>query len=244
VLFLFRNKRNGSEYLDTYEEVNTPEDRDTWDGWFYEEAKEPKELNKYLEISYSDANGNVTKRKVRVSKFDENWHGGTIFGHCELRKQNRTFRFDRITSCVDLETGEIIDNVKNYIISCYKSSPEYSCERIWNNSYEYLKALIYVCKADGQYRKAEKILVRDEIRSIANDDRITDKMVDNMMSYVDIPTLHSFKIAVGRVEKSKELRSRLYPISERIVKTQKNVTAVEQEALDYIEKKIKPLTTA
>lgn len=119
------------------------------------------------------------------------------------------------------------------------SIPESALEpcNLIKEHYDVLRVLLYVGKADGQYRKAEKVVVRDACRKLANDERVTDEMVDDIISRIEAPGVHSFKLAVGRLAKSQGLRIDLLEVSKQIVDTQSNITANEQEALDYLTKR-------
>lgn len=211
-------------------------DKDAWEGDFYE-AENPLDVKKSFDIVYTDGNGKTTERIVDVQKFDEQLHGGIVLGHCRMRKANRTFRFDRISKCIDIETGELITDIPSYLKSAYELSPEASRDNLIKEHYDVLRVLLYVGKADGQYRKAEKVVVRDACRKLANDERVTDEMVDDIISRIEAPGVHSFKLAVGRLAKSQGLRIDVLEVSKQIVDTQSNITANEQEALDYLTKR-------
>ncbi|WP_225548113.1 WYL domain-containing protein [Chromobacterium violaceum] len=57
-----------------------------------------------LLLFYGDAAGQATEREVNVFGYDPD--GGSIEAFCQLRKENRTFRLDRIQRAIDLDTGE------------------------------------------------------------------------------------------------------------------------------------------
>ena len=67
-------------------------------------------------------------------------------GHCELRNATRTFRFDRIKKCVDLETGELITDVKKYLNERYEKSPEKSTEILSSDYIDVLKGCLFCSK--------------------------------------------------------------------------------------------------
>jgi hypothetical protein len=95
--------------------------------------------------------------------------------------------------------------------------------------------LLFVAKADGQFREAEKLVIRPHIRELAADPRITDKMIDRLFQELEVPSRQAFKIAVGRVVSEQLVDpSRLDAICREIVATQKAISPGEQEALDYI----------
>ncbi|MBO7512550.1 MAG: hypothetical protein J6T54_06235 [Fibrobacter sp.] len=57
------------------------------------------------EIVYTDHEGEKTTRKISVLKFD----GRLIDAFCFLRGEERTFYVKRISECIDLSTGEVIN---------------------------------------------------------------------------------------------------------------------------------------
>lgn len=188
-----------------------------------------------LSICYESGSGEVTQRGVSVTDFDEN----EIVGFCHLREQNRTFLYSRISSCVDVKTGEAIDDVNAYLQDVYKQSPRYSADLLYQNHYETLQVLLYVGKADGQLRAEERKVIAAACKVITGDVRITEDIANDLIDSVGIPSLHSFKIAVGKVAKRGDMAmmKRLLIASKTIVNTQKHVTATEQEALDYMAKR-------
>ena len=106
---------------------------DAWEGWFFS-AEEPHIVEAKLKIKYVDSNGNASERRVDVQKFDRNLYGGTFIGYCHLRMAKRTFRFDRIVEVVDLESGELVLNIGDWLYDRYKSSPRYDLDHLLRSS--------------------------------------------------------------------------------------------------------------
>ena len=127
-----------SSGFDEYDDED--EDRDAWEGSFWD-ASDPKKLTVHVEIEYVDGNKAVTTRSVRIREFDNELYGGIIMGHCELRNATRTFRFDRIKKCIDLETGELIKDVKRFLNERYEKSPEKTTEILATDYIDVLKVI-------------------------------------------------------------------------------------------------------
>jgi len=224
-----------------FDDEEDDEDRDSWEGGFWD-ASNPKRLTAHVEFEYIDGNKSVTTRAVRIREFDNELNGGIIMGHCKLRNSTRTFRLDRITKCVDLETGELITDVKKYLNERYENSPERSTEILTTDYIDVLKVIYFVAKADGQYRKEEKEVISLYVRKLMSDDRITAKMIDEILKAIDVPTMQGFKLALGRVLKGGEVNPELLALCcQEIVDTQKSVHPMEKEALEYIGKKLSAL---
>lgn len=67
-----------------------------------------------FEITYRDRFGEVTRRTIKPLVRSE--AGDPIItSYCDLRREVRTFRASRIIECVDLETGEVIENLADRV---------------------------------------------------------------------------------------------------------------------------------
>ncbi len=72
-----------------------------------------------LRIVYKDENGTTTRRDIRVINYSESNSNGLIMAYCHLRNDIRTFREDRVAECFDLQTGEVISDLSNYLKSIH-----------------------------------------------------------------------------------------------------------------------------
>ena len=64
-------------------------------------------------------------------------------------------------------------------------------------------------------------------------------MIDEIFSSLEPPTLHAFKLAVGRIGKTEATaRALLLKAAEDMVATQKTVHPAEKEALEYMRKRL------
>jgi hypothetical protein len=210
---------------------------DSWEGSFWE-VPSPIPVHAEFRIEYQDGSGEVSTRSIEVRKFGEMPYGALIIAYCRLRDATRTFRSDRIKSCVDEQTGEAISDVTAFLKAKYESSPEFSTDKLYEDEYDALRVLLYMGKADGQLRAAEKTVIAEACRSMASDTSITDKLVGDMLTEMETPTLHAFKLAIGRLAKRPaETKATVLETAIKIVATQKTVHPAEQEALDYMAKR-------
>lgn len=69
--------------------------------------------NLKLHISYVDLKGSKTERDIIVKKYNSRY----IQAFCLLRREQRTFKIGSIVSCYDSNTGEVIDDIKEYLKS-------------------------------------------------------------------------------------------------------------------------------
>jgi hypothetical protein len=213
------------------------EDRDAWEGSFWE-VQEPVTCKAKLRFNYTDATGRKTERTVDVRQMGGYVDTTLLIGHCSLRDATRTFRTDRITNCVDVDTGEVVKDVVAHLKKRYEESPEHSRDTLLEEEYDTLRVLLYMGKADGQLRAAEKLIIRETCASLASDSRMTDATIDDMFNTMDVPTLQAFKLAVGRLAKREQTsRDVVLGAAEKMIATQKTIHPAEQEAIDYMRKR-------
>lgn len=237
--FLKKNNKNSTKYkpIEVERHKDPNESKDAWEGSFWE-AENPRQIEALLAFNYIDGNNEKTHRKVRLKQFDNKLFGGMFIGHCLLRNATRTFRYDRISDAIDLESGEIISDISHWLSSKYELSPEFSRDNLLENDYDILRILLFIGKADGQFRKDERSIVASTCRLISDNSEITDEMVQEMFDNLEVPSYRAFQLAVGRVSKKQNsIKSIVLDAVEKMIATQKNVNVIEEEAVKYIKSK-------
>jgi len=73
-------------------------------------------INLNLFITYQDSGGSVSERQIKAHKTDGSRY---LYAHCLLKNGPRTFRIDRIQSCTDVDSGEVIKNIPLYFKNKY-----------------------------------------------------------------------------------------------------------------------------
>lgn len=266
LFFYYKKKKKKKKYNrstvtfeTTFSKSTTKLDKDSFEGWFYDEVKDYISINKYYKIKYKDANNNLTNRKIYIKKYGNSSFGGFILAHCELRNENRTFRIDRILECIDDETGEFIENISLYFQNIYLNSEEYK-NKIENEKYKQekeisqkyhdeflakyntlLKIIIYLVRCDGSFNAKEKAIIKELFENLEEDNKLlTDKFLNKVLSNISLPTERIFKISVNKF-----IKENLYPnidlveLSNNIIATQKTIHPSEEEALKFIIEKYK-----
>jgi hypothetical protein len=212
-------------------------DKDEWEGSFWE-VTQPLPTKAKLRLKYTDGAGRKTERTVDVRQFGALGSYTLLIGHCNMRDATRTFRSDRIESCIDEETGEVVSDACAYLQTKYDQSPDRTKDLLLEGEYDTLRVLLYIGKADGQLRAAEKAVIRETCIAITKDSRLTDNTIEELFINMDVPTIQAFKLAVGRLAKrDMAAQAVVMTAAEKMVATQKTVHQAEQEALDYMKKR-------
>jgi len=195
-----------------------------------------------VELLYENADEEINRRIVRISSYDGSAYLNCF---CELRDEPRTFRIDRIQEAVDVETGELIENLPDWLEKKYQQTPHYLISTAFSNLRDEVDVLFYMGKADGRLMAAERDIIYTFAREITEKDELTDQKIEEYLKTLAIPSYYSFKLAFGRIcEKSPAMAKKVMAASEAIVHTQKKIHPAEKKALDYMATMLAPNKSA
>jgi len=232
-------------------EVKTNRD-DNFEGWFYEEVEEYFPSNSQFRIKYRDGKGQETERVIDIYKFGEAQHGWFFLAYCQLREGNRTFRSDRVLECVDMKTGEYVNDPSALLLERWHNSNEYKAllerirkreereaetafiENYLNEHSALLKTLLYLVRCDGRFDMHEKAIVKEVLEYINNDDLPSDKTLEKIYKKIALPTYGSFQASVRKLIQEAKYSIDIIDIAQRIVNTQSTVHPNEEQALNYL----------
>lgn len=117
-------------------------------------------INARLKIIFEDRNGNETERVIATQSVDLNGGDGTVYAFCALRNGYREFRISQIKSCIDMSTGEMIDDIPGWLKSKYEETDDFQVDSFLEAHGAALTALNFVSRADGAMRKAERLAIK------------------------------------------------------------------------------------
>lgn len=248
IWLIFRNSRKKPKVIGTIEirvRENLPAppaqpDMPEKDRWEVNESEVAYKfpVKAVLHFRYVDGGGLATERTVDVRECGPYLGDTMIAAHCRLRDARRTFLVSRIKNCFDEETGEVVNDVAQYLRDRYEQSPDGALDRWLADEYDVLRVLLYAAKADGFLRKPEKAIIAAHCREAINDSRVTDDMIADVLGRLEVPSVHVFRRIVGSLKsKAVESRNQIIETVEKIIATDKKIHPAEQEALDYLRKR-------
>jgi hypothetical protein len=74
---------------------------------------EPVPVSARLRIRYVDSYGGKTLREIHIHSFDA--PTGIVTAYCSLRHDLRTFYVDRMKNAVDLDSGELVPDMRRFL---------------------------------------------------------------------------------------------------------------------------------
>jgi hypothetical protein len=232
-IFFKKSKPRSTPKRQVIKTDTTPTQPDAIEGDFWE-VEHPKPSDVHVHLIYKDGNG---LRTVNIKAFATNGEG-SFSAQCLMRNAHRTFLFDRVEQAIDPSTGEIINNLHQWLLTRYNNTPQGKASNIALDNLDLLKVLLYVAKADGRMTAAEIAVIStaaSEITGVEMDIEAT-KFALNMLS---TPSISGFKQAFGRLANKKpDIATKAMKAVQGLVNTEKTIHPSEQEALDYIYKKM------
>lgn len=108
------------------------------------------------EIAYIDGNDQRTMRIIRTKRLQTFYDDDFLEAFCFMRKANRTFRLSRITSFINLETGELISDVYQHLLGEFLTSHPGRLRTLQNALLHELHVLLFVARIDGKVTVAER----------------------------------------------------------------------------------------
>lgn len=99
------------------------EEKDNWERFNYYGAKTLPGKGRYR-ISYEDQRGLRTEREIQVKRVYENGGEYALDAHCFLRNAHRSFVNEQIRRAINVDTGEIVENLARHAMAQYNDSDE------------------------------------------------------------------------------------------------------------------------
>jgi hypothetical protein len=110
-----------------------------------------------FDISYVDADHIPSTRRIEVNGFSDFEHKTYVEAWCHLRRDQRSFRADRIEEMVSASSGEIIERPRDYVRTMrevlYEPGKDYAS--IMAKARPGLMALIWIARSDNDLSEAE-----------------------------------------------------------------------------------------
>jgi hypothetical protein len=221
---------------DQYDQFGFPE-QDAWEGSVYELGGRPQRCDVKLAFRYTDSNGATTNRQIRTKAFVP-WLNDDhlVLGFCNYRKANRSFATSQMQDVIDLETGECLDDVddflvRNYEVSDYKKIDDFIDERM-----NVVECLLYLARLDGNLTKTQKTIIYDYIKQASAAAFLTDAIILNLIKdFADDLSPQKFRKLLTQMQREQpEGFAELCDLGEKVVSARRGDAAGGRAALALI----------
>lgn len=120
-----------------------------------------------FEVDYVDAQGVPTRRRIEVRSLSE--YDGRLYidAWCHLRRDERSFRSDRIRTMINCQTGEIVTDPRQHLRHAVRRhfEPGADYKSVMAKAMPGLRPLIWIARVDHELSEAEMDVLVDFVRA-------------------------------------------------------------------------------
>jgi hypothetical protein len=133
-----------------------------------------------------------------------------------------------------------VEDLAHDAIAQYNDSGEGRALAAIDKEWMGVAALVFVCRADGQMRKAERAIVAEYLKKRCSDVLLDDAELDSAIKVLGEPDHREFKRIIRdlRTAGDRDRLADLLDCAKRIVETQKTVAPMEKAALEILEEAV------
>lgn len=211
---------------------------------FIEETDLPEDieilkLNSLALISYEDAKGQKSIRRVTIKNIYENHNDEyMISAFCHERNAYRTFKLSRILELTDIETGEIFNNPKEYFVERFENSPIGNVVQAFQKLEDEILILAFMARADGFLRQKERQIISNYIKNKI-DGNFDNEILDNEIRKIYCES-NDFKKSIKKLKNNSSFdKNTLFNSLTDIVNSDKKTDPIEIGILEHIRQEFK-----
>lgn len=196
-----------------------------------------------LRLTYEDGSGEQSERLVDVRLFADSAWGPQLLGHCHTRNATRTFKIDRIKSCVDEISNSDVSDVYNHLFDLYEKTPAYSFDQVAAKHTDTLRASIHLAGCAGFNEAEQASIIRQICHQLSGDKRIGTEPVSRFLAQYSGPQAsgvdQTFRLIAGRLNKSLSPNNKeaVIRLCAKIAGMKGPINTGSQEAIDYLAKR-------
>ena len=197
-----------------------------------------------LVLRYVDSKGNGTQRIVDVRLFADTPYGAMLHGHCRYADAERSFKIERIQHCVDLNSGETIEDVYSHLVSLYEKTPECSFNRVIDRHIDTLRATMQIAQGNGFSLNEQAKVIQQICQKVSKDQRISLELARALVEAYSAPERtgldQTFRLIAGRLDKSLSTTEKesVLKLCTRVAELKGAPSPSARELLEYITKRL------
>lgn len=196
-------------------------------------------LNTLAQISYIDAHGQKSDRRITMKSLQQGIDNDYLIqSYCHEKKSERTFKLSRISSLIDMETGEVFADPRKYFLDRIQDSPIGKITKCFQDFETEILILTFVARADGFLRKKEREIIMNFVNqksSFPLDVKLMDDEIRRI--YCDSS---DFRTALKTLNKKTNAEKEIVlQLATEIVQTDKTPDPMELGTLDLIKRELK-----
>jgi hypothetical protein len=158
-------------------------------------------INLLLEVDHLQLDGTTLRGQIRVKRFRLSKQGDqAILGaHCQLLKRFIDFNSQSLQRCLDLQSGEWIDDLPAFLEASHAASQQGQLDRLYQSHQDELAVLLYVGRADGVLQRREKELIAHYLAGRFTGGGLQVEEIARDLAWKPVPNRDDFRLATQRL---------------------------------------------
>ena len=158
-------------------------------------------INLLLEVDHLQLDGTTLRGQIRVKRYRLSKQGDqAILGaHCQLLKRFLDFNSKSLQRCLDLQSGEWIDDLPAFLEASHAASQQGQLDRLYQSHQDELTVLLYVGRADGVLQRREKELIAHYLAGRFTGGALQVEEIARDLAWKPVPNRDDFRLATQRL---------------------------------------------
>ena len=145
--------------------------------------------------------GTTLRGQIRVKRYRLSKQGDqAILGaHCQLLKRFLDFNSQSLQRCLDLQSGEWIDDLPAFLEASHAASQQGQLDRLYQSHQDEIAVLLYVGRADGVLQRREKELIAHYLAGRFTGGALQVEEIARDLAWKPVPNHDDFRLATQRL---------------------------------------------
>ena len=191
-------------------------------------------INLLLEVDHLQLDGTTLRGQIRVKRYRLSKQGDqAILGaHCQLLKRFLDFNSQSLQRCLDLQSGERIDDLPAFLEASHAASQQGQLDRLYQSHKDELALLLYVGRADGVLQRREKELIAHYLAGRFTGGFLQVEEIARDLAWKPVPNKNDFRLATQRlVQLEAELKNQIVQLCRQLIEVKETLDGDEEASM-------------
>ena len=178
--------------------------------------------------------GTTLRGEIRVKRYRLSKQGDqAILGaHCQLLKQFLDFNSQSLQRCLDLESGQLIDDLPAFLEASHAASQQGQLDRLYQSHQDELAVLLYVGRADGVLQRREKELIAHYLVGRFTGGALQVEEIARDLAWKPVPNHDDFRLATQRLAQLEaSLKSQIVQLCRQLIEVKETLDGDEEASM-------------
>jgi len=173
--------------------------------------------------------GEIRVKRYRLSKQGDQ---AILGAHCQLLKRFLDFNSQSLQRCLDLETGQRIDDLPAFLEASHAASQQGQLDRLYQSHQDELAVLLYVGRADGVLQRREKELIAHYLVGRFTGGALQVEEIARDLAWKPVPNHDDFRLATQRLAQLEaSLKKQIVQLCRQLIEVKETLDGDEEASM-------------